>query len=225
MRAAQDAPRPNEIRDELGRIVASAIFRDSLRLTSFLRFVVEAALAGKSSQIKAYTIAIEALGRPTSFDPQTDAIVRVQAGRLRHALDRYYAGSGRDDHVGIALLRGGYVPVFRVRKAAGEANLPDHPVQSSHGNGAQSARHDRVRESGTPCGREMAILQLRVRELQGQIVTAHRTIRESYLTVQAARAQQNALTDRTEHSPPGRTPQDREGESDVEPSETRLPAR
>ena len=113
--AAQGAPRADEIRDQLGRIVASAIFRDSLRLTSFLRFVVDAALAGKSSQIKAYTVAIEALGRPASFDPQVDPIVRVEAGRLRHALAHYYAGAGIDDLMVIELLPGSYVPLFRRR--------------------------------------------------------------------------------------------------------------
>jgi hypothetical protein len=114
-RAGQGAPRPDEIRQELGRIVASAAFRDALRLVSFLRFIVETALTGKSSQIKAYTVAIEALGRPASFDPQDDPIVRVEAGRLRRALAHYYASAGLDDPIVIELLRGSYVPLFRRR--------------------------------------------------------------------------------------------------------------
>ncbi len=122
--AAQGAPRADEIRDQLGRIVASAIFRDSLRLTSFLRFVVDAALAGKSSQIKAYTVAIEALGRPASFDPQDDPIVRVEAGRLRHALAHYYASAGLDDPIVIELLRGSYVPLFHRRAVSPSSEPP-----------------------------------------------------------------------------------------------------
>jgi hypothetical protein len=45
--AKQSAPSSVEIRLELDRIVVSAPLRDSLRLASFLRFVVEAALNGK----------------------------------------------------------------------------------------------------------------------------------------------------------------------------------
>jgi hypothetical protein len=113
--AAREPPDVEEIRNALGRIVASSAFRESLRLTSFLKFVVETVLAGKSSQIKSYTIAVEALGRNSSFDPQGDPIVRVEARRLRDALARYYAGSGREDRLTIELPRGSYVPVFRHR--------------------------------------------------------------------------------------------------------------
>lgn len=88
-RAIGDNPHPEEVRLELDRIVASASFRSSLRLTRFLTFVVEATLAGDADKIKAYTVAVEAFGRSSTFDPLSDPIVRVQAGRLRHALARY----------------------------------------------------------------------------------------------------------------------------------------
>src|SRR5579875_1044621 len=102
----------HDVRRQLARITGSALFRASLRLRAFLTFVVEVTLSGQAHRIKAYTIAIEALGRGDDFDPQTDAIVRVEAGRLRQALSRYYAGTGRDDPLVIAIPRGGYVPVF-----------------------------------------------------------------------------------------------------------------
>lgn len=98
---------------ELARIVASATFRSAPRLAAFLRFVVEKALAGQTDRIKGYTIGVEALGRAESFDPRTDAIVRVEAGRLRRALTRFYAGEGADDPVVIELPLGRYVPNFR----------------------------------------------------------------------------------------------------------------
>jgi hypothetical protein len=130
-RAGQGAPRPDEIRQELGRIVASTAFRDALRLVSFLRFIVEAALTGQSSQIKAYTVAIEALGRPASFDPQDDPIVRVEAGRLRRALAHYYASAGLDDPIVIELLRGSYVPLFR-RRAFDPSSEPPSRREPGH---------------------------------------------------------------------------------------------
>ena len=73
--------------------------------------------AGDGKKLKAYTIAVEALGRGTDFDPQTDPIVRVEAVRLRQALARYYSGTGRDDPLVIEVPRGSYVPAFRRRHA------------------------------------------------------------------------------------------------------------
>jgi hypothetical protein len=109
------APPPSipEVRAALDRFVVSPQMRCAPRLVGFLRYVVEATLAGQHCRIKSYTIAVEALGRDPSFDPQADPIVRVEAGRLRAALAHYYAGSGRDDPVVIELWRGSYVPVFR----------------------------------------------------------------------------------------------------------------
>jgi hypothetical protein len=80
--------------------------------------VVERALAGRGAEIKSYTIAVEALGRDPSFEPEADPIVRVEAGRLRQALALYYAGAGSTDPVIIELLRGSYVPKFRPRGTA-----------------------------------------------------------------------------------------------------------
>lgn len=107
-----------DIHTQLEHILASSYFRGSLRLTNFLRFVVETTLAGESGCIKAYTIAIEALGRGPDFDPQRDPIVRVEAGRLRKTLARYYGEAGSDAPLLIELPRGTYVPVFRRSDAA-----------------------------------------------------------------------------------------------------------
>jgi tetratricopeptide (TPR) repeat protein len=105
----------DEVQHALASIVASPAFSASPQLAAFLRFVVEAALDGQSDRIKGYTIAVEALGRDASFDPQSDPIVRVEAGRLRRALDRYYAEAGQNDPIVIDLPRGSYVPVFQRR--------------------------------------------------------------------------------------------------------------
>jgi hypothetical protein len=64
-----------------------------------LRFVVERALEGRNGEIKEFVIGVEALGRNTSFDPKSDPIVRVEAGRLRERLRSYYEGEGEADSV------------------------------------------------------------------------------------------------------------------------------
>ncbi len=113
-----------EIRAALDRVLASPPFPNSPQLLAFLRFVVEAALKGEVDHIKGYTIAVEALGRDQSFDPQTDPIVRVEAGRLRRALQQYYAGPGVDDPVIIDLPLGGYIPEFRRRTEHRDTPIP-----------------------------------------------------------------------------------------------------
>ena len=99
-------------------MIGSDVFSRSPQLGAFLRFVVEAVLHGKADRIKAYTIGVEVLRRDTKFDPQLDPIVRVEATRLRRAIERYYAGPGATDPVIVDLPRGSYVPTFRRREMA-----------------------------------------------------------------------------------------------------------
>jgi hypothetical protein len=113
VRSVTSVPTDNDVRAALERVIASAALRDSKQLTAFLRFVVEATLRGESPRIKGYTVAIEALGKAENFDPQTDPIVRITAGRLRRALERYYGEDGATDSVIIDIPRGHYVPTFR----------------------------------------------------------------------------------------------------------------
>jgi tetratricopeptide (TPR) repeat protein len=126
---AHARPTPDEIRTELTRITASDVFANSPQLTSFLSFIVEAALNGKSDRLKGYVIAVEVLRRDVHFDPQLDPIVRVEATRLRRALARYYAGAGAGDDVLIEVPLGGYAPTFSRRTASAGAIEP-HPRSS-----------------------------------------------------------------------------------------------
>lgn len=111
-RNGSDSIAPEHIRAQLDRVLASDIFRSAPQLTSFLSYVVEQALAGRAGELKGYTIAVEAFGRPADFDPQSDPIVRVEAGRLRKALNLYFAAEGVRDPVRIAIPVGAYVPSF-----------------------------------------------------------------------------------------------------------------
>lgn len=108
----EDGLSPDEIRAELERVLASDIFRAAPQLTAFLSYVVEQTLAGRAGELKGYTIAVEAFGRSPDFDPQTDPIVRVEAGRLRKALNLYFAVEGVADPVRISVPVGAYVPAF-----------------------------------------------------------------------------------------------------------------
>jgi adenylate cyclase len=112
-------PSADAVRGELERLLASAEFVASDRLKEFLRFVVEHRLAGRADSLKAYTIALEVFGRDSTFDPQTDPVVRMEASKLRRRLERYYLGAGHRDPVRIDIPKGGYAPTFRYRPDTG----------------------------------------------------------------------------------------------------------
>ena len=107
-----DQPSEAAARAALERVLASDDFTASARNRSFLSYVVEEALAGRGNEIKAYTVATSVFGRRSDFDPQLDTIVRIEAGRLRRALERYYLTAGREDPVRLTIPTGGYVPAF-----------------------------------------------------------------------------------------------------------------
>ncbi|HSN54157.1 MAG TPA: hypothetical protein VLT32_05775, partial [Candidatus Sulfomarinibacteraceae bacterium] len=106
-----------EIRAQLGRILASPEFHATDKMRDFLRFVVEEKLAGRSHRLKGYTIAVDVFGRGEDFDAANDPIVRIQAGRLRRALERYYLVGGVSDPILIDIPKGRYIPRFTTRSA------------------------------------------------------------------------------------------------------------
>ena len=78
-----DDPRvlsPEAVREQLQRILDSPSFEASERRRRFLRYVVEELLAGRADRLKGYAIATDVFGRDESFDPQTDPVVRLEAG-------------------------------------------------------------------------------------------------------------------------------------------------
>jgi adenylate cyclase len=110
---AEEIVSKDAVRAELGRILASPGFDASERNRRFLAHVVEEALAGRADRIKAFSIATSVFGRDERFDPQVDSIVRIEAGRLRRSLERFYLTDGRTSRVRIDIPRGRYAPVFR----------------------------------------------------------------------------------------------------------------
>ncbi len=95
----------------LATILSTDKFESSPQMSAFLRYVVEQTINGNQSRIKAFSVAVDALGKPNSFDPQNDPVVRVLAGRLRAALDTY-----AEEHPNVPLVismrKGSYIPLF-----------------------------------------------------------------------------------------------------------------
>jgi TolB-like protein len=119
------------VRNELYRVLNSSNFTTSDRNRRFLEYVIEETLAGRAARLKAYNIATTVFGRPDSFDPQLDPVVRMEAGRLRRALERFYLLDGDAVSIHIAMPKGGYVPEFREAGARSETRHADEPTGRS----------------------------------------------------------------------------------------------
>ena len=107
-----DAASERIVRGELKRILTSSALELSQRNRNFLSHVVEETLSGRSDRIKAYSIATQVFGRGDDFDPLQDSIVRIEAARLRRALEHFYLKEGEVTGIRIAIPKGTYVPEF-----------------------------------------------------------------------------------------------------------------
>jgi adenylate cyclase len=107
----QSPPSSEDIKAQLERIATSEEFPGVGRGGAFLRYVVGEVLAGRAKRIKGYSIAIEVFGRKDGFT-QDDPVVRIEAGRLRRTLERYYLVAGQSDPLKIDIPKGCYVPTF-----------------------------------------------------------------------------------------------------------------
>jgi adenylate cyclase len=116
---AQSQPSAEDVRAQLDRLVASPDFDVPARARRFLRYIVEETLAGRSDRIKAYSVGTEVFERDANFDAQSDPVVRIEAGRLRRALEHYYLVPGLSDPVIIDVPKGAYVPHFTLRTVPG----------------------------------------------------------------------------------------------------------
>jgi len=98
----------DQARASLAMLLASPLFAGSPRQQRFLDYLVTNTLAGNADRLKGYTIAVEVFDRKEDFDPSLDAIVRVEATRLRNKLREYYDTLGKQDRVRIDFPKGGY---------------------------------------------------------------------------------------------------------------------
>ncbi|MBZ9859050.1 tetratricopeptide repeat protein [Mesorhizobium sp. CA12] len=105
-------PAAPAVRETLERLLASETFGRSERARRLLRYLVEREQAGEADRLKGVSIAMDVFGKDGDFDASTDAVVRVQAGRLRELLEQYFANEGVAEPVRIAIPRGGYVPSY-----------------------------------------------------------------------------------------------------------------
>lgn len=126
------APLGDRNRAELNAVLASDAFKRSPKLSRLLLYLCQKYFQGLANEITEYAIGVDVLGRDADFDPQQDALVRVDTHHLRKRLKEYYAAAGSEHEIHIVIPGGSYAPEFIVGQASRPVlsepqPLPDGP--------------------------------------------------------------------------------------------------
>lgn len=102
-------------RVQIERILQNKTLRLSELQRRLLSYLADKSLAGEGDDLKEYTIGIDAFGKPPSYDPRQESVVRMHVGRLRQKLADYYRTEGIDDPILVDLPKGGFKLTFEPR--------------------------------------------------------------------------------------------------------------
>jgi hypothetical protein len=117
------------VREQVGRILSSAMFRNSKRFPAFIRYTVEHALASAES-LKERTIGHDVFGREAGYDTAQDPVVRMTAAEVRKRLAQYYQLPEHATETVITYQSGSYVPEFFAPPSPVVADAPVAPDES-----------------------------------------------------------------------------------------------
>lgn len=110
---------------ELRSILNGADFARAPIMKRLLQYLVGETIAGRGDQLKAYSVAVDGLGRAPDYDAHADSYPRVQVGRLRRMLALHYSHSPTADGQGIVIPRGRYrVAIGKCEGGKAEAQEP-----------------------------------------------------------------------------------------------------
>lgn len=101
-----------EFHEELQRVLASESFRSAEALRRLLAYLAEAHVSGIDRHLKEYTIGRDVMSKPEDYDPRVDASVRVQIGKLRQRLERYYSTEAPGSSYILTLPKGHFALAF-----------------------------------------------------------------------------------------------------------------
>jgi hypothetical protein len=101
---------------QVQRIVQSKAFRTSEVHRNLLQYLAEKSLSGTADSVKEYTVGLDVFGKPASYDPRQESVVRMHVGRLRQKLAEYYRSEGGDDPILVDVPKGGFKVTFETRE-------------------------------------------------------------------------------------------------------------
>jgi len=99
----------------LERVSASPKLRRAARLQELLFYVGKRSLKDGCDRIHEQEIGSSVFGRPDSYDPGIDNIVRTNFYELRKRIEAYFDSEGLQEMLIMEIPRGNYIPVFRYR--------------------------------------------------------------------------------------------------------------
>src|ERR1700684_1175575 len=108
-----------ESRAQVERILQSKVLRASEVLRHLFGYLAEKSLDGTADSLKEYTIGLDALGKPATFDPRQESVVRMHTARLRQKLAEYYRTEGVDDPIVVDMPKGCFKVTFAPRPQVG----------------------------------------------------------------------------------------------------------
>jgi hypothetical protein len=111
-----DATSAADSRAQVERILQSKLFRTSEVLCHLFAYLADKSIDGTGDDLKEYTIGLDALGKPASFDPRQESVVRMHTARMRQKLSEYYRTEGAGDPVIVDLPKGGFKVTFEPRR-------------------------------------------------------------------------------------------------------------
>lgn len=99
-------------RELLKRLFNSRYFASADSLKRILEYLCQRSENADRGTIKEYDIAVQALGRPSSFDPKTDPIVRVNIATIRERLRAFFEHEAPDSPLRLTIPKGHYRVAF-----------------------------------------------------------------------------------------------------------------
>src|SRR6267378_995871 len=123
---------PEQVREQLERILRSVSFRNAPALQRLLQYVTSKSAEGQVTHLKEYTIGIDVFGRGDGYDPKIDPVVRVEIHRIRQKLKEYYQNEGANDPIFVEIPTGHYVPSIGIRTSLSlPQNSPSQPTAAT----------------------------------------------------------------------------------------------
>lgn len=114
----------DKMRQELQSVIASPDFARAPIMKRLLSFLVGETAAGRGDQLKAYSVAVDGLGRAPDYDARADSYPRVQVGRLRRMLDNYYNVTPPVDGLRLTIPSGRYRVALQPAVTVAETGAP-----------------------------------------------------------------------------------------------------
>jgi hypothetical protein len=108
---------------QIQRIISSKTFKTSEVHRNLLTYLAEKSLSGEAQNLKEYTVGLDVFGKPSSYDPRQESVVRMHVGRLRQKLTEYYRTEGVGEPILVDLPKGGFALTFAPRPVVVEPEV------------------------------------------------------------------------------------------------------